>query len=54
MAVFRDPEGAVFRVWQAGRRRGAQLVNEPGSLNFNNLNTRDVAGAKAFYGAVFG
>src|SRR5439155_10175494 len=34
--------------------RGAGIVNEAGSLNFNGLNTRDVAGAKAFYGAVFG
>ena len=54
MAVFSDPEGAVFRVWQPGKHRGAQIVNEHGSVNFNNLNTRDIAGAKAFYGAVFG
>jgi len=54
MAVFADPEGAVFSVWQAGRHRGARIVNESGSLNFNGLNTRDVAAAKRFYGAVFG
>ncbi len=54
MAVFSDPEGAVFCVWQPSRHRGAQIVNEPGSLNFNGLNTRDLDGAKAFYGAVFG
>ena len=30
------------------------VVNEPGSLNFNGLHTRDLEGAKAFYGAVFG
>jgi uncharacterized protein len=53
-AVFTDPEGAVFRVWQAKENKGAQLVNEPGSLNLNGLNTRDVEGAKAFYGSVFG
>ena len=28
--------------------------SEPGSLNFNDLYTRDVEGAAAFYGAVFG
>ena len=33
---------------------GAEVVNEPGSLNFNGLNTRDVGGPKEFYGAVFG
>jgi predicted enzyme related to lactoylglutathione lyase len=54
MAVFADPAGAAFSVWQANRHRGAAIVNEPGSLNFNDLNTRDRDGAKAFYGAVFG
>jgi uncharacterized protein len=34
--------------------RGARIVNEPGSLNFNGLNTRDADGAKSFYGSVFG
>jgi hypothetical protein len=53
-AVCADPEGAVFLLWQANRHRGAQIVNEPGSLNFNGLNTRDAERAKAFYGAVFG
>jgi predicted enzyme related to lactoylglutathione lyase len=54
MAAFADPEGAAFCVWQAKEHKGATIVNEPGSLNFNNLNTRDPAGAKAFYGSVFG
>jgi len=54
MAVCADPEGAVFCVWEAKERKGADIVNEHGSLNFNDLNTRDVDGAKAFYGAVFG
>jgi uncharacterized protein len=54
MAIFADPEGAVFSVWQPERHRGAAVVNEHGSLNFNNLNTRDPEGAAAFYGAVFG
>ena len=53
-AIFTDPEGAAFCVWQAKRHRGAQVVNEPGSVNFNDLATRDLDGAKAFYGAVFG
>jgi predicted enzyme related to lactoylglutathione lyase len=54
MAVFADPSGAVFRVWQPGRHRGATIVNEPGSVNFNDLHTRDIEGARAFYEAVFG
>jgi uncharacterized protein len=54
MAWFADPEGAGFGVWQPNQHRGATVVNEPGSLNFNGLHTRDVEAAKAFYGAVFG
>ena len=54
MAVFADPEGAMFCVWQAKEHKGARIVNEAGSLNFNGLNTRDVEGAKSFYGSVFG
>jgi predicted enzyme related to lactoylglutathione lyase len=54
MAVLADPAGAAFAVWQPKSHRGAAVVNEPGSLNFNVLNTRDVEGAGAFYGAVFG
>ncbi len=54
MAVCTDPEGAAFCVWQAKQHRGARVVNEPGSLNFNGLNTRDADGAKSFYGSVFG
>jgi len=54
MAVFADPEGAVFCVWEAKTSPGAVLVNEPGTWNFSELNTRDPDGAKRFYGAVFG
>src|SRR3954451_20810118 len=54
MAAFADPAGAPFLVWQAGTHRGATVVNEHGSLNFNVLHTRDLDGARAFYGAVFG
>lgn len=54
MAVVTDPEGAAFCVWQAKQHEGARIVNEPGSLNFNSLNTRDAKGAKSFYRSVFG
>jgi predicted enzyme related to lactoylglutathione lyase len=54
MAVFTDPEGAAFGVWEAKDHKGARVVNDPGSLNFNGLNTRDVEGARSFYGSVFG
>jgi predicted enzyme related to lactoylglutathione lyase len=54
MAVFVDPGGAVFGVWQAGSHRGAEKVNEPNSLTWNELHSRDIDTAKAFYPAVFG
>jgi predicted enzyme related to lactoylglutathione lyase len=54
MAVFADPEGAVFCVWQPKRHKGARVINEHGALNFNGLATGNLDAAKAFYGAVFG
>ena len=54
MAVFADPTGAVFGVWQPGTFIGAEIVSEPGAVIWNELNTRDTEAAKAFYGAVFG
>jgi hypothetical protein len=48
------PDGAHLRLWQAGYRHGAQLVNAPGSWNSSNLITDDANGAMAFYGALFG
>jgi predicted enzyme related to lactoylglutathione lyase len=54
MAVFADPTGAVFGIWQPGTFPGAGLVNEPGALAWNELGTRDPGAAKAFYAAVFG
>jgi uncharacterized protein len=54
MAVLTDPEGAAFGVWEAREHKGARLVNDPGALVFNGLNTRDVAGARSFYGSLFG
>ena len=54
MAVFQDPTGAVFCIWQAGKHKGAELVNVPGSFSWNELATRDMNAAKAFYTKVFG
>lgn len=54
MAVFADPTGAPFSVWQPGTHIGAQLVDEPGTLCWNELTTRQTEQAKNFYQAVFG
>ena len=44
----------MFHVWQPAALSGAQAVNEPGTWNWSDLHTIDLAGATAFYGAVFG
>ena len=54
MAYFADPGGAVFAVWQAKTFAGAELVNEPNSLCWNELLTRDSEGGREFYPSVFG
>ena len=53
-ATIADPEGVELRVWQAGRRLGAEAVNEPGTWNFSDLHTGDAQAATAFYEAAFG
>lgn len=54
MALIADPRGAVFALWQAGRHIGAQLVNEPGTLCWNELRTNDISAARGFYEGLFG
>jgi predicted enzyme related to lactoylglutathione lyase len=54
MALFADPTGAFCGIWQPGTFAGAELVNEYGCFGWNELETRDPAAAREFYGAVFG
>jgi uncharacterized protein len=54
MAFVADPTGAVVGLWQANRHIGATLVNEPGTLTWNELITDKPDSALAFYAAVFG
>lgn len=54
MAVIQDPTGAHLSFWQAKKHIGAQICNEPGSLCWNELLTRDVNRAKAFYTELLG
>jgi predicted enzyme related to lactoylglutathione lyase len=53
MAFFIDPSGAAFGIWQPKTFAGADLVNEPNSLCWNEVYTRDTAVDKTFYPAVF-
>jgi uncharacterized protein len=53
-ALLADPQGAVLGVWQPRRHIGAGLVNDPGALTLNQLNTPDPTAAARFYGGLFG
>jgi predicted enzyme related to lactoylglutathione lyase len=54
MAVLQDPTGAVVAIWQPVNHIGAGLVNEHGTLTWNELMSPDVEKAAGFYKAVFG
>lgn len=54
MAVIVDPTGAVLCLWQPLGTIGAQLVNEHGTLCWNEVITNDVPAATAFYTELFG
>jgi predicted enzyme related to lactoylglutathione lyase len=43
----------VFSVWQSGKTNGAELFNQPTSMGWTELATRDMAAAKGFYTKVF-
>jgi hypothetical protein len=54
MAVIQDPQGAWFLIWQPGQHIGAQLVNVPGALSWNELGSPDIEASSKFYGDLFG
>ena len=54
MAIVQDPTGAWFAVWQPRAHIGARRVNEPGTLTWNELQSRDPDTAASFYGGLFG
>jgi predicted enzyme related to lactoylglutathione lyase len=53
MAFVLDPGGAAVALWQADKHVGATLVNEPGTVIWNELITSDPA-AGGFYEQVLG
>jgi predicted enzyme related to lactoylglutathione lyase len=54
MAVVQDPQGAWFELWQPKDHIGAQLVNAPGALAWNELGSPDLDGSASFYGELLG
>ena len=54
MVGVQDPTGAMINFWEPKNHIGAQVVNKAGAMCWNELNTRDVEGAKKFYGELLG
>ncbi|MCB0921255.1 MAG: VOC family protein [Actinobacteria bacterium] len=54
MAMLADPTGAAVGLWQPAAHEGAELFNAPGSMTWNELQTRDIDAALPFYEKVFG
>ena len=54
MAVFQDPAGAFFSVWQPNMMKGFDVITEPNTFSWAELNTKDTASSEAFYPKVFG
>jgi uncharacterized protein len=54
MAVFADPAGCTFGIWQPGRTKGVEVAGETNSLTWVELWTPDIAAAAAFYHATLG
>jgi predicted enzyme related to lactoylglutathione lyase len=54
MAMVQDPGGAIVCLWEAKAHIGAQLVNTPGALVWNELWTPDAAKTGEFYTNLFG
>lgn len=54
MAVFADPTGTMVGLWQPGRHRGADAVNQPGTYIWVELATSDLDRSRQFYTDVFG
>src|SRR5690606_5065095 len=54
MAMLADPTGAAVGLWQPAAHQGADVFNAPGSMTWNELQTRDIGAALPFYETVFG
>lgn len=53
-AIIADDCGAAFGVWQHGTFHGAELSNQPDTVCWSDVATRDTARTTAFYAKAFG
>ena len=54
MSMLQDPAGGVVGLWQAQEHHGAQLMDEPGTMLWNELLVHDVPAARRFYCSLLG
>jgi predicted enzyme related to lactoylglutathione lyase len=54
MAVFQDPVGAYFSVWQAGKLTGMDVIRVPGTVSWVELYSTDLESVTGFYATVLG
>ena len=54
MVGIMDPSGGVVYFWQPIDHYGSEVFGEPGSIIWNDLNTRDPEGAARFFGDLLG
>jgi hypothetical protein len=54
MVIAADPRGAEFVLWEAGTVTGVERIQEPNTVLWVELATRDIARAAAFYSALLG
>lgn len=53
-ATLSDPQGGPFALWEPGNVVGAGLVNDEGTMVWQQLSTSDLPAAKDWYSALFG
>lgn len=54
MTIMKDPQGALFHLWQPQKNCGVGVLNEPGAMCWNELMTTDTDSAGKFYTNLFG
>lgn len=54
MAVIQDPQGGYVMAWEPRANIGAGLVNAPGALVWNELQSPDLDASASFYKDLFG
>ena len=54
MAIIEDKQGAKICIWEAKKHIGAEVINEPNSLCWAELDTNDTKSAGSFYTELFG